>query len=286
MLVAAYLVGGFLIASVYAVGHAARPARPLPPARFLIPFTVAAIATPIQMLVGDELARWVYNNEPVKFAAIELVPKTVERRARDAVRAPELERRGDGRLRDPRAGVDPLGSGRRARARWSRASTRSRERAADRSPRSTSCTSRGTSWSGSARCCSCSRAGTRCRGCSGATSRRASCSCGSPPAPVCFGRGARGRLGRHRGRPPAVDRPQLHEGRAGGDAATPGVWVTFLVIAGALHRRRRHAGADPADDEPALARAARGRRRRDVPVRPARSRSPVGRPAPSRSRSW
>ena len=33
MLVAAYLVGGFLIASVYAVGHAARPARPLPPAR-------------------------------------------------------------------------------------------------------------------------------------------------------------------------------------------------------------------------------------------------------------
>jgi cytochrome d ubiquinol oxidase subunit I len=43
---------------------------------FLIPFTIAAIATPIQMLVGDELARWVYNNEPVKFAAIEMVPKT------------------------------------------------------------------------------------------------------------------------------------------------------------------------------------------------------------------
>ena len=31
---------------------------------------------PFQMLVGDELARWVYNNEPVKFAAIEMVPKT------------------------------------------------------------------------------------------------------------------------------------------------------------------------------------------------------------------
>jgi cytochrome d ubiquinol oxidase subunit I len=28
------------------------------------------------MLVGDTLARWVYNNEPTKFAAIELVPKT------------------------------------------------------------------------------------------------------------------------------------------------------------------------------------------------------------------
>ncbi len=43
---------------------------------FLIPFTVAAIATPIQMGVGDTLARWVYNNEPTKFAAIELVPET------------------------------------------------------------------------------------------------------------------------------------------------------------------------------------------------------------------
>ena len=32
--------------------------------------------TPIQMGVGDSLARWVYNNQPVKFAAIELVPKT------------------------------------------------------------------------------------------------------------------------------------------------------------------------------------------------------------------
>ena len=26
--------------------------------------------------MGDTLARWVYNNEPAKFAAIELVPKT------------------------------------------------------------------------------------------------------------------------------------------------------------------------------------------------------------------
>jgi cytochrome d ubiquinol oxidase subunit I len=43
---------------------------------FIIPFTVAAIATPAQMLVGDTLARWVFSNEPTKFAAIELVPKT------------------------------------------------------------------------------------------------------------------------------------------------------------------------------------------------------------------
>jgi cytochrome d ubiquinol oxidase subunit I len=37
---------------------------------------VGAIATPVQMLVGDQLARYVYENEPVKFAAMELVPKT------------------------------------------------------------------------------------------------------------------------------------------------------------------------------------------------------------------
>ena len=92
MLVAAYLVGGFLIASVYAVGMLRGRRDRYHRLGFIIPFTVAAIATPIQMVVGDTLARWVYNNEPAKFAAIELVPKTGERRARDAVRPPQLER--------------------------------------------------------------------------------------------------------------------------------------------------------------------------------------------------
>ena len=74
MLVAAYLVGGFLISPRRSrdVADAATAHR----LGFLIPFTVAAIATPVQMAVGDTLARWVYNNEPVKFAAIELVPTT------------------------------------------------------------------------------------------------------------------------------------------------------------------------------------------------------------------
>jgi cytochrome d ubiquinol oxidase subunit I len=76
MLLAAYMVGGFLIASVYAVallrGRTDRYHR----LAFIIPFTVASIATPIQLLVGDTLARYVYNNEPEKFAAIELVPHT------------------------------------------------------------------------------------------------------------------------------------------------------------------------------------------------------------------
>ncbi len=76
MLVAAYLVGGFLVASVYAFGMLRGRRDRYHRLGFLIPFTVAAIAMPFQMFVGDELARWVYNNEPVKFAAIEMVPKT------------------------------------------------------------------------------------------------------------------------------------------------------------------------------------------------------------------
>src|SRR6478736_6499498 len=76
MLVAAYLVGGFLVASVYAWGLLRGRRDRYHRIGFLIPFTVAAIAMPFQMLVGDEMARWVFNNEPVKFAAIEMVPKT------------------------------------------------------------------------------------------------------------------------------------------------------------------------------------------------------------------
>jgi cytochrome bd ubiquinol oxidase subunit I len=76
MLVAAYLVGGFLVASVYAAGMLRGRRDRYHRLGFTIAFTVAAIATPIQMFVGDEVARWVYNNEPIKFAAIEMVPKT------------------------------------------------------------------------------------------------------------------------------------------------------------------------------------------------------------------
>jgi cytochrome d ubiquinol oxidase subunit I len=76
MLVAAYLVGGFLIASVYAAAMLRGRRDRYHRLGLIIPFCVAAIATPVQMVVGDQLARWVYNNEPVKFAAIELVPET------------------------------------------------------------------------------------------------------------------------------------------------------------------------------------------------------------------
>lgn len=76
MVVAAYLVGGFLVASVYAVGMLRGRTDRYHRIGFIIGFAVAAIATPVQMGVGDGLARWVYNNQPTKFAAIEMVPKT------------------------------------------------------------------------------------------------------------------------------------------------------------------------------------------------------------------
>jgi len=78
MIVAAYLVGGFLIASVYAMGMLRGRRDRYHRLGFIIPFTVAAVTTPVQMAVGDSLARFVYNNEPAKFAAIELVPKTAK----------------------------------------------------------------------------------------------------------------------------------------------------------------------------------------------------------------
>jgi cytochrome bd ubiquinol oxidase subunit I len=76
MLIAAYLVGGFMVASVYAFAMLRGRRDHYHRLGFVIAFSVGAIATPIQMGVGDQLARYVYNNEPVKFAAIELVPKT------------------------------------------------------------------------------------------------------------------------------------------------------------------------------------------------------------------
>lgn len=76
MVLAAYVVGGYLVASVYAAGMLRGRRDRLHRLGFLIPFTVASIAIPLQMGVGDSLARWVFQNQPTKFAAIELVPET------------------------------------------------------------------------------------------------------------------------------------------------------------------------------------------------------------------
>jgi len=76
MVVAAYLVGGFLVASVYATGMLRGRTDRYHRLAFTIAFSVAAIATPVQMGVGDALARWVFTEQPGKFASIEMVPQT------------------------------------------------------------------------------------------------------------------------------------------------------------------------------------------------------------------
>jgi cytochrome bd ubiquinol oxidase subunit I len=76
MLLAAYIVAGFLVSSVYAVGWLRGRRDRLHRLGFAIPFTVAAIATPIQLFVGDTAAREIAKDQPIKFAAMEYVDTT------------------------------------------------------------------------------------------------------------------------------------------------------------------------------------------------------------------
>ena len=76
MILAAYLVTGFLVASVYAVGMLQGRRDRYHRLGLLIPLTVAAIATPIQFAVGDTAAREIADHQPVKFAAMECVQET------------------------------------------------------------------------------------------------------------------------------------------------------------------------------------------------------------------
>jgi cytochrome d ubiquinol oxidase subunit I len=76
MILAAYLVTGFLVASVYAVGMLRGRRDHYHRLGLLIPLTVACIAAPLQFAVGDSAARAIADHQPVKFAAIECVQKT------------------------------------------------------------------------------------------------------------------------------------------------------------------------------------------------------------------
>jgi cytochrome d ubiquinol oxidase subunit I len=75
MWLAAYMVTGFLIASVYAVGMLRGRRDRYHRLGFIIPFAVAAIATPIQLFVGDTAARAVADDQPAKFAGFECIYK-------------------------------------------------------------------------------------------------------------------------------------------------------------------------------------------------------------------
>jgi cytochrome d ubiquinol oxidase subunit I len=76
MLLAAYVVAGFAVASVYAVGMLRGRRDRYHRLGLLIPMTVGAVAIPLQVLMGDVMARFVFGSEPAKFAAIEALPRT------------------------------------------------------------------------------------------------------------------------------------------------------------------------------------------------------------------
>jgi cytochrome d ubiquinol oxidase subunit I len=76
MILAAFMVAGGLAATPYAVGllrgHRDRYTR----LGFGVPFAIAAIVTPVQIVVGDTAARAIAVHQPVKFASMEYVDRT------------------------------------------------------------------------------------------------------------------------------------------------------------------------------------------------------------------
>src|SRR5262249_44978840 len=78
MYVAAYIVVGFLMAGAYAVyklrGRWGRYER----TALAIPLTIACVAAPVQLLVGDWAARTVAEHQPVKPAALEGLQDTTK----------------------------------------------------------------------------------------------------------------------------------------------------------------------------------------------------------------
>jgi cytochrome d ubiquinol oxidase subunit I len=76
MYLAAFLVAGFVTASVYAVARLRGRADRYVRVAMGVPLVVAAIAAPAQVVVGDWAARSVAENQPTKLAAFEGVGHT------------------------------------------------------------------------------------------------------------------------------------------------------------------------------------------------------------------
>jgi cytochrome d ubiquinol oxidase subunit I len=71
MYLAGYMVTGFVVAGVYAFGRLRGRWGRYERTALVIPLTIAALASPVQVLVGDWAARDVADTQPVKLAAFE-----------------------------------------------------------------------------------------------------------------------------------------------------------------------------------------------------------------------
>jgi cytochrome d ubiquinol oxidase subunit I len=75
-LIATYITAGFIVASIYAVAWLRGRRDHYQRLAFAIPFTVAALLTPVELVVGDLSARALVADQPAKFAAMEVTWKT------------------------------------------------------------------------------------------------------------------------------------------------------------------------------------------------------------------
>ncbi len=78
MYIAGYIVTGFLLASAYAIGRLRGKWGRYERVALTVPLTIAALASPVQVLVGDWAARDVATQQPTKLAAIEGLAKTTK----------------------------------------------------------------------------------------------------------------------------------------------------------------------------------------------------------------
>ena len=78
MTLGAYMVAGFSVAAVYAWGWLRGRRDRYHRIGLVIPFTIAALAAPAQVVVGDWAARTVAEKQPTKLAAIEGLGTTTE----------------------------------------------------------------------------------------------------------------------------------------------------------------------------------------------------------------
>ena len=73
MILAAFMVTGFLVAGIYAVALLRGKRDRYHRLGFILPFVVAASITPVQIFVGDWAARFVAGHQPMKLAAMEAI---------------------------------------------------------------------------------------------------------------------------------------------------------------------------------------------------------------------
>jgi cytochrome d ubiquinol oxidase subunit I len=76
MYIAGYIVTGFVVAGAYAVARLRGRWGRYERTALVVPLTIAALASPVQLLVGDWAARDVAESQPTKLAALEGLGKT------------------------------------------------------------------------------------------------------------------------------------------------------------------------------------------------------------------